>query len=478
MKYKKNNNLSVMFLMLCFCVVLNSCISVGPNYKAPKLQQPDFSVQDLSGDDNETVEMQNISDWWNLFNDELMKELITQSLSNAPDIHEALARVREARARLGISRSDYFPKINAEGDFSRTRLGKDADGTGYNNIYRAGLDAAWEVDIFGGVRRATEAAGAMLDMETANLHDVWLSLAAETALNYIEIRTFQKRLLVARKNLKAQEETLKILSSRYDAGLIDALDVSQARYNLEASRSEIPLLNIGLENRLNALSVLLGAQPGTLHQHFDEVQAVPVPLDREIIGICAEVLRRRPDIKKAERRLAAESARIGEAVARLYPAFSLAGFFGTQAVHSGELFTAGAGSRSIVPGVIWPVFQAGELKNQVRAQTAVKDRYLAIYEKIVLSAVAEVRDALTGYVQESSRMVSLTNAVQAAEKAVEIAEDKYRNGITDFNNVLDAQRSLLTLEDKLALSQGNTSAYMVRIYKALGGGWALFNSNS
>ena len=345
-------------------------------------------------------------------------------------------------------------------------------------MYRAGLDASWEIDIFGGTRRAVEAAGARLESEIADLYDVWISLAAEVALNYIEIRTFQRRLRVAHKNLKAQEETFDILSSRYTVGLTDALDVSRARYNMESTRSAIPLLQAGLEASLNSMAVLIGQQPGSLHKRFDRIMPIPVPPEGEIAGINADVLRRRPDIRRAERQLAVESARIGEAAAMLYPKFSLAGFFGTQSFRSSELFTASAGSGSIVPGVIWPVFQAGELVNRVRAQTAVKDQYLAIYEKTVLSAIAEVRDALSGYVQENRRIEFLQNAVQAAEEAVVIARDKYSNGLTDFNSVLDAQRSLLGLEETLAVSRGDISRYMVKTYKALGGGWVPVNSNS
>ena len=479
MKHKKHyTSLSITFFMLCCCVLPSGCISVGPDYQTPKLKNPNFTVAGLSVPDNATSDTQKLADWWNGFNDPMMVELITRALTGSPDIHVAAARVQAARAELGISRSDYFPKINAEADFSRTRTGKDAEGIGYSNMYRAGLDASWEIDIFGGTRRAVEAADAVFDSEIANLHDVWLSMAAEVALNYIEIRTYQQRLAVAQNNLKAQTETLEILSSRYTAGLTDALDVSQARYNMESTRSTIPLLKAGLESALNSLAVLLGQQPGSLHSRFDPAQSIPVPPSGDINGINADILRRRPDIRKAERRLAAESARIGEASAMLYPKFSLSGFFGTRAIHSSELFSAGAGSGSIVPGVIWPVFQAGELVNRVRAQTAVKDQYLAVYEKTVLSAIAEVRNALSGYIQESRRINSLQHAVRAAKDAVEIAQDKYKNGLTDFNNVLDAQRSLFVLEESLAVSRGNTSGYMVKVYKALGGGWALMADDS
>jgi NodT family efflux transporter outer membrane factor (OMF) lipoprotein len=476
-KFYSANLLTALFV-LCCCVLVSGCISVGPDYTAPELYAPNFTIQGLAVDDNATDDVQKLADWWNGFGDEMLVGFVVRALDGSLDMHAAIARVQAARAELGISRSDFFPKVDSAADFTRIKIGKDAGGAGYTNMYRAGFDASWEIDFFGANRRTVEAANAQLESEIADLHDVWISLAAETALNYIEIRTFQRRLQVARKNLKAQEETLAILSSRYTAGLTDALDVSQARYNMESTRSAIPLLQTGIESSLNALAVLIGQQPGSLHDCFDSTKPIPVPPSSDIIGINADVLRRRPDIRRAERRLAAESARIGEAVAMLYPKFSLAGFFGTQSMSSAELFTSGAGTHSIVPGIMWPVFRAGELVNRIRAQTAVKDQYLATYEKTVLSAVAEVRDALSGYVHESRRITFLQNAVKAAGEAVDIAQDKYRNGLTDFNNVLIAQRSLLSLEENLAISQGNTSGYMVKIYKALGGGWAVFNSDS
>jgi len=464
--------------LFCGGLLFVGCISVGPDYVAPEKLHPDFSVRGLPVEDNATAEIRLLSDWWNGFGDDLLVDCVVRALAGSPDMRGAIARVQAARAELNISRSGFFPKIDGTADFSRILTGKDANGIGYMNMYRAGFDASWEIDIFGGTRRAVEASRAQYEAEMADLHDVWISLAAEVAQNYIEIRTFQRRLEVARKNLTAQGETFEILSSRYQAGLTDALDVSRARYNLESTRSSIPLLNAGLESALNSLAVLIGQQPGSLHALFDRVVPIPVPLAGDIEGINADVLRRRPDIRRAERLLAAESARIGEAAAMLYPKFSLAGFFGTQSIDSDELFTAGSGSRSIIPGVIWPIFRAGELRNRVRAQTAVKDQYLAIYEKTVLSAIAEVRDALSGYVQEKRRIEFLQKAVKAAEEAVIIARDKYSSGLTDFNSVLDSQRSLLALEESLAVSRGKQSEFMVKIYKALGGGWSLLDNSS
>jgi len=462
----------------CFCAFLSGCISVGPDYTAPKLPGPDFRASGLNGYDNATADPRMLARWWDNFGDDMLVSCVTRALEGSRDMRAAVARVRAARAELTGVRSDLFPKVGSSADLARTGTGKYSGNGSYTNMYRAALDASWEIDIFGGTRRAVEAARAGLEAEEAALHDVWRIVAAEVALNYIEIRTFQRRLQVARKNLKAQEETLDILNSRYTVGLTDALDVSQARYNMESTRSAIPLLQAGLESSLNSLAVMVGEEPGSLHARFGTVHPIPVPANTAVGDIHADALRRRPDIRRAERRVAAESARIGEAVAMLYPKFSLSGFFGTAAARSTNLFSSGADTRSIVPGVVWPVFRAGELASRVRAQTAVKEQYLAVYEKTVLSAVAEVRDALSAYVREKQRVGSLQSAVAAADEAVSIAQDKYSSGLTDFNNVLDAQRSLLALEEDLAVSQGNTSSYMVTIYKTVGGGWAPFATDS
>ena len=466
-----DHHLKTLCATLCVAL-LTGCLSVGPTYHAPQLDLPDIAVAGWPPADNERAAADTLAAWWHTFGDAMLVDLITRALTDSPDIHAAIARVQAARAQLGVSRADFLPQIDTAADFSRIKLGPEAGGAGYSNMYRAGFDASWEIDIFGGTRRSVEAASAALDANIADLHDVWRILAAEVALSYIDIRTFQRRLQVARKNLRAQEDTLEILSSRYRAGLTDALDVAQARYNVESTRATIPRLQTGLENAQNALAVLLGRQPGSLHERFAQPQPIPLPRTDTALQVEADAIRRRPDIRRAERRLAAETARIGVAVADLYPRFSLAGFFGTQAIHSDGLFTAGAGTHSILPGVVWPVFNAGELRNRVRLQQAVTEQFLAAYEKTVLTAIAEVRDALTGYVQESQRIDALRAAVAAARDAVIIARDKYTQGLTDFNNVLDAQRSLLALEESLALSRGDTSGYMVRIYKALGGGWA------
>ncbi len=456
---------------------LSSCVSVGPDYSPPELYDPSFNVPGRIVADTDADDIERLAEWWQGFGDEMLVKFVIQALDGSPDMHAAVSRLEAARAELGISRAAFFPKLNSSADFSRTKTGKDAGGSGYTSMYWAGLDASWEIDIFGGTRRAVEAAQAHIESRIADLQDVWISLAAEVALSYIEIRTFQQRIDVAYKNLNAQHQTLEILTSRYRAGLTDGLDVSQARYNMESTRSLIPLLNAGLENALNVLAVLVGKPPGSLHCLFEQILPIPVPPAGEIPGINANALRRRPDIRRAERSLAAESARIGEAVAMLYPRFSLEGFFGTQAMSSAALFSSGAASHSIVPGVVWPIFRAGDLMNRVRSQTAVKDQYLALYEKAVLNAIAEVRDSLSDYVQEQQRVEFLKNAVSAAEEAVLIAKNRYSSGLTDFNTVLDAQRSLLRFEEDLAISRGNTSGYMVKIYKTIGGGWAPFTDN-
>jgi NodT family efflux transporter outer membrane factor (OMF) lipoprotein len=340
-----------------------------------------------------------------------------------------------------------------------------------SDYYRAGIDAAWEVDIFGGTRRGVEAAQADLDATRENLKDVWVSLAGAVAQHYIALRTYQARLRVAESNLEAQVETYELLESLFRSGLRDGLAVQQARYIMENTRASIPLLRTGIEASMNSLAVLTGSMPGDLHERLSETKPIPVPSLTVVTGIPANVLRQRPDIRMAERELAAQTARVGEAEAELYPKFFLTGSIGLESLKSSTLFDSGSEAWGIGPSISWPIFHAGAIRKNIQVQTELQEQYLAYYENTVLMAVKEVREALVAYAEEQRRRDALLNAVDAASSALEVARDKYKNGLSDFNNVLDAQRSLLAYEEQLAMSEGTISTNLVRLYKALGGGW-------
>jgi NodT family efflux transporter outer membrane factor (OMF) lipoprotein len=303
------------------------------------------------------------------------------------------------------------------------------------------------------------------------LRDVLVSLLAEVALNYVQVRTDQSRIAVAEANLEAQGETHQLTLWRYQAGLSDELAVQQARYNLESTRSQIPTLRTGLEEAMNRIAVLLGEQPGKVHEELEKRESIPVTPLKVAVGVPADVLRRRPDIRRVERQLAAQTARIGVATADLYPKFTLSGSIGLEALSLSNPSSTGSWTLSGGPKVTWAIFKAGAIRQNIEIQSALQEQYLTAYEAAVLSALEEVENALVAYAKEQQRRQSLSEATQAAQKAVELAQHKYQAGLTDFSNVLDAQRSLLSFQDQLAQSDGTVTSKLVSLYKVLGGGW-------
>jgi len=339
-------------------------------------------------------------------------------------------------------------------------------------LYAAGFDAGWELDIFGGIRRSVEAAQANLEATQEDLHHVLVSLLAEVALNYVEVRTFQARLAVIKANIKTQQDGYDLNQSRYQAGLINELAVQESLRILENSRSQIPTLETGLEATKNRLAVLLGEQAGKLSRELSAKQPIPALPPTVAVGIPAETLRHRPDIRRAERNLAAQTARIGGATAELYPKFHLIGSVGLESVTFSDFNEWASRTWSIGgPGVSWNIFRGGAIRQNIKVQTALQEQALIQYESTVLRALEEVENALVAYAKEQRRRESLVKAATAAQRAAVLAQDIYQAGLVDFNNVLDAQRALLIIQDQLAQSEGAVTSNLVRLYKALGGGW-------
>lgn len=454
-----STNLLVLLLLSFFMGGCSSLPSVGPDYEQPDL--PNVPQAETNAVD--------ITAWWDQFGDPTLTEMVNRALENNHDLKLAVARVRQARAQLGQARAAYGPKVDLVGTANKFET---SDNTlafsGSDTRYSLGFDAVWEVDVFGGTRRAIEASTADWEAMQISLGDVRVTVASETAQAYLSVRTFQHQLAVAQSNLDTQQLTYDILKDRWDTGLSNELSVQQARYNLEGTRAAVPLLEAGLEASRNALSVLLGEMPGMLD--IPGLDAIPQS-HLVVEGIPADMLRRRPDVARAERELAAQTARVGESVADLYPKFSLTGSIGLESLSSSSLFNSDSRGYNIIPGVRWPIFYSGSIRNNIKAQEAMQEQYLQRYESTVLNAVREVRNALTDYQKEMERRTALSTAVDAATAAEELAVDRYRSGLSDFNNVLDAQRSLLRFQEQLALSEGTVSQNAVRLYKALGGGW-------
>ncbi len=460
------------FLML---LVLSGCAKVGPNYVRPDTSLSTTWHSDLKGGlSAEEINPQTLAEWWTTLNDPELSSLIDRAVSDNLDLKKANARVREARARRGIAKAGLFPTLDAGGSATWSESSNDTGTIRTNDtrgLYSASFDATWEIDIFGGVRRSVEAADAEVGVSQEDLRHVLVSLLAETAVNYIDIRKFQSLLDIAEGNLVSQNETYQLTLWRYQAGLSDELSVQQARYNVEQTRAQLPTLRTGKEEALNRIAVLLGEQPGNLHSLLDRQKPVPVIPRTFAIGVPANVIRNRPDVRKAERELAAQTARIGVATADLYPKFTLSGSIAVETLKMNTQPISQTWSIGSGPGITWAIFKGGAIRQNIEAQSALQEQALITYQISILTALEDVENALMAYGEEQNRRDSLQEAAQSAQKAVELAKYKYQSGLTDFYNVLEAERSLLTLQELLARSNGTVASNLVRLYKALGGGW-------
>jgi NodT family efflux transporter outer membrane factor (OMF) lipoprotein len=336
-------------------------------------------------------------------------------------------------------------------------------------LYSAGLDASWEIDVFGGVRREVEAADATIASREADLRDVLVTLAAEVALSYVDVRSFQARLAIAQANLEAQEETEAIVGWRVQAGL--ATELERARRNAAQTRAQIPSLRTNLEQARNGLAVLIGATPGSLAAELAEPRPVPLTPRDVAVGVPAETLAQRPDVRRAEAELAAQTARVGIATARAYPSLTALGSIGLEALTPGRLLDAGASTWRLAGNTAWVVFDAGAIRGDIDAEEALRDQALARFRAAVLAALDEVENALVAYAQEQDRLRALEGGAGAAQRAVDLAQAQYGAGIVDFEVVLDSQRSLYVLQEQVAVSERDVTGNLIRLYKALGGGW-------
>ena len=360
---------------------------------------------------------------------------------------------------------------SSENAFSSGNLSGGSFSTGPQNSFTTGFDAAWEVDIFGGTRRRVEAAEANIDAAVEDRRTVLVTLLGDVAKNYIDLRGFQRRLAVAQATLRAQQETARLTKIRFDAGLANDLDAAQAEGLSQQTAAQIPALESALKQTVYRLELLLGRQPGALANELTLDAPIPALPPTAHVGLPAELLRRRPDIRRAERQLAAASAEVGAATADLYPKFSLTGAFGLQSVSASDWFTGRSRFWSIGPTISWPIFDAGKIRANIEVRNAQQEQALRNYEKSVLTALGDVESALVNYAKEQSRYRSLLDATVANRRAVELANDLYRQGLVAFLNVLDAERTLYVTENDLAQSEANMASNLVVLYKALGGGW-------
>ena len=459
-------------LFVAFVVfILNGCMSVGPDYEQPEIELPDAWHRAVK--DDLSTGSPDLQTWWTVFGDPTLNSLITRASTNNLNVQVATARIEQAAALRGVSASQYFPDIvagGAAGAVQTTSAQTPAGASRQGELYQAGLTMAWELDLWGRIRRSVESSDASLQATVENYRDILVLLYADIAARYINVRTLQERIAFAENNLIAQKETMELTQNRFDAGLVPALDVSQAELNRSRTESVIPPLRQSLVEAINRLSVLTGNMPYALEQELEKTQPIPTAAGNVVAGLPAELLRQRPDIRRAERDLAAQNAQIGATQAELYPTLALPGSLTLQS-GNGDLFNSANVAYSFGPQLRWNIFSGRRIRSQVDAERAATKAALLTYEQTILLALEEVEGAMAAYANEKDRIQSLETAEVSARKSVELVSELYRSGLTDFQNVLNMEQSLLTQQDLLASSRGLISVNLVAIYKALGGGW-------
>ncbi len=460
--------------------IFTGCKAVGPDYRPVQVAVPsEWPSVDSSADaDMRTADTEALAQWWTTLGDPVLSSLVERAVSNNKDLKIALTRIRQSRAVLGVAEKQLDPSVSGSALYRRSQSGtptaEDSDPAPFStgsDFFDAGFDASWEIDVFGKKHRSIEAAAAELEASEEGYRSVLVSLVSETATNFVRLRTLQKQLEIVQQNLELQEKVLAVLEDQAEAGLITYLRVRQSSYNIESTRARIPGYRISIEETMNTLAILLGEMPGDLHQELSAAAPIPYPGIEIAIGIPADILRRRPDIRNAERTLAAQTARIGVATADLYPTFAISGFLGMTAASSTAFFSDDSPTLSITPFVSVPLFNRDKIRDQIEIQNALQERALIEYENTVLDAIKEVRDAIMAYGEEQKRYRILEKGASEARSAFDISAERFRIGLIDFLDVLDAQRALLLFEENQVSSRGAITQDLIKLYKALGGGW-------
>lgn len=413
-----------------------------------------------------------LATWWRQLDDPLLDELIAAAMQAAPDVRTAQAKLRQTRASHDLEVANLYPSLGATASATRSRSGTSAGGDGRSRtLYAAGLDASWEPSIFGGQRDA--AAGALADVAAseASLAATHVSLAAEVALEYVTLRSYQQRLAIARDNAASQAETLQITDWRQQAGLTTVLNVEQARTNVEQSRSLIPGLEAGRAAAEHRLAVLTGQAPGALSERLREAKPLPRAPEAIAVGIPADTIRQRPDIRAAEMTLRAETFRTAEQEAARYPSLSLAGTWGWKAFSAAALGGSNTIVSSLMGSLAATLFDGGRIRARIAVQDAIQERALIAWESSILTALEDVENALVAYAAGRERLEARRRAAESARSAAQLARTLFEAGAVDFQQVLDTQRTRLTAEDNLATAESDLLASVIRLYKALGGGW-------
>jgi multidrug efflux system outer membrane protein len=439
--------------------------AVGPTYHRPETP----AVEPRNIDAHFTAAAPNAA-WWRQFGDPVLADLEARALADNLDLHIAIARVRSARAAFNEAEFNYGPHVPLDASYSRSKEQFPGFSTRRLDITSSsvGFDASWEIDLFGHVRHQAAAARAVVGAEQASLADAEVTVAAEVARNYFELRGAQRQIAVARDNLRNQREALRLAQVRYEAGRVTELDTDSAQARLKATESTLPFWEAAEKRFGYRLAVLLGVPPGTLDAELSAVpvQAMTAPLP---IGDVSTLLRTRPDMRIAERNLAAATERVGVATADLFPRVSFTGFVGFLSGDTSQLAKAASRAWTVNPAVSWPALDYGSVRARLRGAKAEADGALAAYQKAVLTALEDFENACVGYGTQESRLADVIEQAQASRRAEQLAEIQYREGSINYLILLDAQRTLLQAEDELAQAETAANTGAVAVYKALGG---------
>lgn len=479
--------------IVVLAAVVQAGCAVGPTYHPPNVSVPDrWSVASPppAGTGSEQSGAAALAAWWTVFQDPTLDQLIGRAVQSNLTLQQARARIVQARAARTSAAAGLWPSVAGTAS-NGTSSGPSGGGASVSpprrNLFQAGFDASWELDLFGGVRRSVEAATASLQAAVEDSRDVMVTLTAEVALDYVTLRGLQQQIAIAEQNLAAQRETADITRKRLSVGFVSGLDVANAEAQVATTQSAIPLLESARQQEIYALSVLLGREPLALVAELSPVQvARPAPAGTEAglpgglipraspavpLGLPSELLQRRPDIRRAEAQLHGATAQVGVATANLFPKISLTGSAGWQKLTQGALLGAAGAFWSLVPSVTQSIFDAGRNRANVRVQEAVRDETLLAYRQTVLTALQDVESALIAYAKDQEHRGALADAVASNRTAVDLSTRLYTAGELDFLNLLTAQRNLYTSEDSLAQADRSIALDLIALYKALGGGW-------
>ena len=455
--------------LLLFGALLSGCV-VGPRYQEPAANAPAKFAATTAGSYSGAVE----SNWWRQLNDSQLNALVAQAEAQNLDLKVAEARLKEARALWRQARFDLIPTVRSEGGYTNTRVSKAKSFFGNaasSELHDVGLDASWELDFFGRVKRSVEAARATEEGVAAERDALLIDLRSEVALNYLLVRGGQAQMEVAQENAKNQADSLRVAEASLKGGRGTQLDVARANAQWNSTLATVPQFQVGIDQAINRIAVLCGVAPSSLRSKLVGNKPLPAPPTRISLAKPAEVLRHRPDIRVAERNLAAATARVGVATADLFPRVTFNGSVGLQGQTLADWGKAGNGAYSFGPRLTWAAFDLGRVKQQIVAAGARADAALATYQKIVLDSLEEAENALTAYERERQRLGFLREATKSAEEAAKLARERYKDGVASFLDVLEAERVALIAQSDVVASQTKVATAWVSVYKAMGGGW-------